>query len=70
MEKLCYKVFCIFLYKNRSFPSYAKPLFRSEAKYDVIDTKIIFYCHANKTHFRKKGFALSLVLKVRVFRTR
>ena len=23
--------------------------------------------HANKTHFNKKGFALSLVLKVRVF---
>ena len=43
MEKLCYKVFCIFLYKNRSFPSYAKRLFRSEAKYDVIDRKIFFF---------------------------
>ena len=28
--------------------------------------KIIFYSHANKTHFHKEGFALSLVLKVRV----
>ena len=28
------------------------------------------YSHANKTHFHKKGFALSLVLKVRVFGTR
>ena len=42
MEKLCYNVFCIFLYKKRSFPSYAKRLFRNEAKYVVIDTKIIF----------------------------
>ena len=31
---------------------------------------IILYSHANETHFRKKGFALSLVLKVRVFGTR
>ena len=29
--------------------------------------KIIFYYHANKTHFHKKGFALGLVLRVRVF---
>ena len=29
-----------------------------------------FYSRANKTHFHKKGFALSLVLKVRVFGTR
>ena len=28
--------------------------------------KIIFYFHANKSHFYKKGFAFSLVLKVRV----
>ena len=25
---------------------------------------IVFYSHANKTHFRKKGFELNLVLKV------
>ena len=30
---------------------------------------IIFYSRANKTHFHKKGFALSLVLKARVFGT-
>ena len=29
-----------------------------------------FYYHANKTHFHKKGFALGLVLRVRVFGTR
>ena len=27
---------------------------------------MIFYYHANKTHFHKKGFALGLVLRVRV----
>ena len=31
----------------------------------AIDMKIIFYSHANETHYRKKSFALSLVLKVR-----
>ena len=29
--------------------------------------KMIFYFHANKIHFQKKGFEFSLVLKVRVF---
>ena len=32
--------------------------------------KTIFYSHAGKTHFHKKSFALSLVLKVREFGTR
>ena len=32
--------------------------------------KMIFHSHSNKTHLYKKGFALSLVLKVRVFTTR
>ena len=31
---------------------------------------LIFHSHANKTHFHKKGCALGLILKVRVFRTR
>ena len=30
---------------------------------------MIFYYHANKTNFHKKGFALGLVLRVRVFGT-
>ena len=41
-----------------------------EAKCEAIDTIKIFYSHANKTHFHKKGFARSLVLKVRVSETR
>ena len=32
--------------------------------------KMTFYYHANKTHFHNKGFALGLVLRVRVFGTR
>ena len=32
--------------------------------------KMTFYSHANETHYRKKGFALSLGLKMRVFGTR
>ena len=31
---------------------------------------MIFYYHANRTHFQKKGFALGLILRVRVFGTR
>ena len=31
---------------------------------------MIFYPHANETHFHEKGFALGLVLKVRVFAAR
>ena len=48
----------------------AKPLFQSEAECEAIDMEVIFYSHTNKTHFHKKGFALSLVLKVRIFGTR
>ena len=32
--------------------------------------KMIFNYHTNKTYFHNKGFALSLVLKVRFFGTR
>ena len=32
--------------------------------------EMIFYSHANKTHFHKKSCALGLTLKVRVFETR
>ena len=54
----------------RPFPSWSKPLFQSETKCAAIDMKMVFYSNANKTHFHMKGFALSLVLKVRVFETR
>ena len=49
---------------NGQFLSCLKPLFQSEGlKCEVVDMKRIFYFHANKTHFHKKGFALSLVFK-------
>ena len=35
---------------------------------EAIDRNMIFYSHANRTH--KKGFTLSLILKVKVFGTR
>ena len=60
----------ILLGENRPFPSSKKSHFQSEAKYEVIDMKMIFNCDANKTHFHNKGFALSLVLNVRYFGTR
>ena len=54
---------------NRPFLSCFKPVFQSKATCDAIDMKTIFYSHANETRFQKEGFALSLVLKVRVFGT-
>ena len=53
-------------YCNRPFLSCSKPLFESEAECEAIDRKIIS-CKLN--HFHKKGFALSLALKVRSFGT-
>ena len=57
-------------YINRPFPSSKKSHLQSEAKCEAIDMKMIFNYDANKTHFHNKGFALSLVLKVRFFGTR
>ena len=50
---------------NRPFASSKKSHFQNEAKCEAIDMKMIFNYYANKTHFHNKGFALSLVLKVR-----
>ena len=58
------------LLANRPFPSSKKSHFQNEAKCEAIDVKMIFNYYANKTHFHNKGFALSLVLKVRFFGTR
>ena len=37
----------------RPFPSGPKPLFQREAKCEAINMKLIFYSHANKTHFTR-----------------
>ena len=58
------------LWQKGFFPSFPKPLLQSEAEFIAIDVKMILQSHANKTHFHKKGFAVSFVLKVRVFGTR
>ena len=55
---------------NRPFPSSKKSHFQNEAKCEAIDMKMIFNYYANISHFHNKGFALSLVLKVRFFGTR
>ena len=55
---------------NRPFPSSKKSHFQSEAKCEAIDMKMSFNYDANKTNFHNKGFALSLVSKVRFFGTR
>ena len=46
------------------------PLDQNEVKRSAFDMEMIFHSHANKTHFHKKGCALGLILKVRVFETR
>ena len=65
-----YEVVAAKLNDNRPFPSSKKSHFQNEAKCEAIDMKMIFNYYANKTHFHNKGFALSLVLKVRFFGTR
>ena len=51
---------------SRPFPSSLEPLYQNEVKCSAFDMGMIFYSHANKTHFHKKGCALGLILKVRV----
>ena len=58
------------LISYRPFSSCLEPPSQSEAKCESIDKKMILYSHATATHFHKKGFALSLVLKTRVFGSR
>ena len=52
--------------RNGPFPSSPGPLYQNEVK--CMGT--IFHSHAKKSHFHKKGCALGLILKVRVFGTR
>ena len=54
----------------KAFPSSPGPLYQNEVKCPAFDMEMIFHCHASKTHFRKKGCALGLILKVGGFGTR
>ena len=60
----------VVLYENRPFPSSKKFHFQNEAKCETFVVEMSFNYDANKTHFHNKGFALSLVLKVKLFGTR
>ena len=55
---------------NGPFPSSPGPLYQNEVRCSCFDVEMIFHFHENKTHFHKKGCALRLILKVRVFETR
>ena len=55
---------------KRPFPSSPGPLFQNEGGCSAFDMEIVFHSHANETHFHMKGCAPSLILKVRVFKTR
>ena len=55
---------------NRRFPhSPGLCIKTNEVQCIAFDMEMIFHSHANKTHFYKKGCALGLILKVRVFGT-
>ena len=56
---------------NKPLPRSPEPLYQVlSAQCSAFDMEIIFHSHVNKTHFRKKSYALGLILKVRVFGTR
>ena len=65
--------FCFFFccHDNGTFPFPVGSSLCYKARLsETIDIKIIFYSQANEAHYHKKGFALTLVFKVRVFGTR
>ena len=55
---------------NRLFPSSKTFHFQNEAKCETFVVEMSFICIIIKTHFHNKSFALSLVLKVKLFGTR
>ena len=61
---------CSFGVSNRPFPSSKKSHFQNEAKCETFVVKMSFICIIIEHRFHINGFALSLVLKVRIFGTR
>ena len=47
----------------------ASSLNQNEEKCSAFDMEMTFHSYVNKTHFHKKGCALGLILKVKVFGT-
>ena len=64
------KIFLVLMISNRPFLSSKKFHFQIEAKCETFVVEMSFNYDANKTHFHNKGFALSLVLKVKLLGTR
>ena len=58
------------LCSNRPFPSSPGHVFQNEDRCSAFGMEIIFHSHANKTNFHNKGYAPSLISRVRVFGTR
>ena len=55
---------------NTPFGSSSGPLYQNAIKCSALDMEMNVHSHANKTQFHKKGCALGLILKVKVFGTR
>ena len=68
-QDIIYYKACIYS-RNRPFSSSKKFHFQNEAKCETFVVEMSFICIIIKTHFHNKGFALSLVLKVKLFGTR
>ena len=59
-----------FSFAVRQFPFQFGPSLCFKARLsETIDIKIIFHSQANEAHYHRKGFALTLGFKVRVFGT-
>ena len=54
---------------NMPLPSSPWPLYQNEVQCSAFNMEMIFHSHANKSYFPKKGCALGLILKARVFGT-
>ena len=55
---------------NRPLPTSPGPQYQNEVQCSAFNMEMIFHSHANKSYFPKKGSALGLILKARVFGTR
>ena len=53
--------------EKRPFLSFLVPLFQNAAKREATDMKMIFYSHANKTHFHKKRVCTCLIFEIESF---
>ena len=50
---------------NKAISEFPRASVSRQTKCEAIDMNMIFYSHANKTHFHYKWFSLSLIIKMR-----